>query len=149
MAVWRMQLHPSDPNRAMMHAVQSLAAGFIGLDFRADPDDLTLLGSNLPEGVTAHDVSFATKMAKGDKVLVIVHHFPFALATVSGDYNHIRLADPELRVWFRHFRRVEDVRYYADRVTNAHKWEENKMTGTVQILTDPNGAAYNLIQSWK
>src|SRR5437870_220093 len=99
----RMQLHPSDSERAAMRAVQSLGAGFIGLGFRNDPGDLKLLGSNLPEGVTAQDMRFANDMAIGDKVLVIVHNYPFALATVSGEYNYIRVADPKLRIWFRHF----------------------------------------------
>lgn len=149
MNYWRMQLHPSDPQRAAMHAADSLAAGFIGLDFGDDPGDLTLLKPGpLPKGVLPHDVTFAAKMAVGDKVLVIVHHFPFALATVDGDYNYIRVAAPELRVWFRHFRRVRDVRFYADLVTHAHHWKMIKMTGTVQILTDPRSASYKLIEDW-
>ena len=70
MAYWRMQLHPSDSDRAMMHAVQSLGAGLIGFGFRQDPGDLTLLTPPpLPGGVTAHDLAFATRMALGDKVL--------------------------------------------------------------------------------
>jgi hypothetical protein len=149
MAFWRMQLHPTDPARAAMYAVQSLAAGFIGLGIRRDPGDLTLLPpSPLPEGVTAHDLGFATKMAEGDSVLVILHHFPFALATVQGGYKYVRETVPELRIWFNHFRRVRDVRYNADRVTNAREWEEIKMTSTVQILTDPDSASYRLISAW-
>jgi hypothetical protein len=150
MAFWRMQLHPSDPNHAAMHAVQSLAAGFIGLDWEHDPGDLTLLSpSSLPQNVSAHDFTFASKMEVGDKVLVIVHHFPFALATVDSEYNYIRAKVPELCIWFRHFRRVRDVKYYADRVTNAHKWEGIKMTNTVQILLDADSASYRLISSWE
>jgi hypothetical protein len=149
MVFWRMQLHPSDPGRAAMHTVRSLGAGFIGLDWPRDPGDLTLLDpSALPDGVTANDVGFATKMQVGDQVLVIVHHFPFALATIESDYNYIRAEVPALRIWFRHFRHVRDVRYYADRVTNAHEWEAIKMTSTVQLLSDPDSLSYRLISSW-
>lgn len=42
----------------------------------------------------------------GDVVLIMAHNFPFALVTVSGDYNYIRTPDPEIGVWFRHFRRI-------------------------------------------
>ena len=33
MNYWRIQLHPSDPEQSARHASESLAAGFIGLDF--------------------------------------------------------------------------------------------------------------------
>ena len=36
MAYWRMQLHPNNASEAVRHAVQSLAAGYIGLDFAED-----------------------------------------------------------------------------------------------------------------
>lgn len=61
-------------------------------------------------------------------MLIISHHFPFALATVAGDYNYIRQAVPEIGVWFRHFRRVKEVQLYSDRVTNAANWQQLKMT---------------------
>ncbi len=150
MAYWRMQLHPTDPSRAMMHTVQSLASNLIGFGFNHDPGDLMRLSTPpFPPGVTAHDLAFATKMAVGDRVLVMVHHFPFALATVTGEYNYIRAADPGLHEWMRHFRRVQDVRYYADRITDAHKWAEIVMTGTVQPLTEPTSASYQLIAGWE
>ncbi len=41
MAFWRMQLHPNDASNALRHTSQSLAAGFIGLDFLNPPGDLT------------------------------------------------------------------------------------------------------------
>jgi len=150
MNYWRMQLHPSDPKRAAMHAAESLVAGFIGLDFPEDPGDLPLLKPQPHRtGVLPHELTFATKMAVDDKVLVIVHHLPFALATVDGGYNYIRIADPRLRVWFRHYRRVRDVKFYADFVTNARDWEMIKMTGTVQVLTDPESASYKMIEHWE
>ena len=60
-------------------------------------------------------------MSVGDRVLIIVHHFPFALATVLGEYNYIAAPEPALGVWFRHFRRIDKGAraYFADRVTNA------------------------------
>ena len=33
MTYWRMQLHPADPDQAVKHCVESLASGYIGLDF--------------------------------------------------------------------------------------------------------------------
>lgn len=52
MTYWRMQLHPNQPGEATRHAVESLSAGFIGLDFAEDFGDLTLLpdASRLPVG---------------------------------------------------------------------------------------------------
>ncbi len=87
-------------------------------------------------------------MRPDDQVLIISHHFPFALVTVEGSYNYIRQTVPELGVWFRHFRRVKDVRLYSDYVTNAASWEQLTMTDTISPLRDPNSASYNLIKSW-
>jgi predicted Mrr-cat superfamily restriction endonuclease len=92
--------------------------------------------------------AFAHEMAIGDKVLVIVQNFPVAVATIAGEYNYIREREPELGVWFRHFRRVKDVRYYADRVTNAAAWQQLTMTDTISPLRDPNSASYKLISKW-
>lgn len=36
MTYWRMQLHPSEPDQAVRHSIESLAAGYIGLDFVED-----------------------------------------------------------------------------------------------------------------
>ena len=93
-------------------------------------------------------VEFARRMAIGDKVLIIVHHFPFALVTIAGDYNYVRRPEPEIGVWFNHFRRVSDVKYYGDWVTNAHDWQPLTMTDTISILNDPHSQSYRLIQSW-
>src|SRR5688572_23109023 len=138
MSYWRMQLHPADSASAMKHAVESVGAGFIGLDFADDPGDLrSVARDDLPAGQTDY-WDFAHRMAVGDRVLIIVHHFPFALVTVSGDYNYIRSPEPELGVWFRHFRRVDPSRtmYYADRVTNVSRWDQYRMTDTISILND-------------
>ena len=49
MAYWRMQLHPSESGSAVRHTVESLAAGYIGLDFAVDvPDLLTVAQDALP-----------------------------------------------------------------------------------------------------
>jgi hypothetical protein len=143
-----MQLHPSDPQRSAFHAAQSLCAGFIGLDFEQDEGDLMrATQQNLP---TKHRDywGFAHDMNIGDRVLIISHHFPFALATVAGEYNYIRQPVPEIGVWFRHFRRVEDVRLYADSVTNAAKWQPLKMTDTLARLQDTQSQSYQLIHNW-
>jgi hypothetical protein len=150
MQYWRMQLHPGMPENATRFAVESIAAGFIGLDFLVDPGDLRLAErSALPAGQRDY-YDFAHKMAIGDRVLVIVHHFPFALVTVNGEYNYIRCTEPEIGVWFKHFRRIDRQRtsYYADRKTNVREWEQLRMTDTISILKDPDGKSYRLIEAW-
>ena len=93
-----MQLHPSDAPRAALHAAQSLSAGFIGLDFLHDVGDLLRVQkSSLPAQQNDY-WSFAHDMAVGDRVLIIVHHFPFAIATVTGEYNYIRNPAPQIGV---------------------------------------------------
>ena len=150
MAYWRMQLHPTDPERAAMHTVESLGVRHIGIGFKDDPGDLTKLDPALPrpDGVTSFDLGFATKMSQDDKVLVIVHNYPFALVTVDGEYNYVRRVVPELGIWFNHFRRVRDVRYYADRIKNPKEWQELAFAATIQSLIDPILPSYQLIESW-
>jgi hypothetical protein len=84
----------------------------------------------------------------GDWVLLFAHHFPLALARVAGPYNYIRSAAPEIGVWFRHFRKVEDIRYYGDFVTNARNWEPITMTATITPLREPGSASYQIIGRW-
>lgn len=148
MAYWRMQLHPNDAGEAMRHAVQSLAAGYIGLDFSDEVGDLNVTPKNdLPSGQKDY-WAFAHDMLLGDEVLVFVHHFPFALATIDGEYNYIRTPEPKIGVWFRHFRHVMNVRYYADFRTNAHEWQRITMTDTISPLVDPSSRSYRLIEEW-
>ena len=73
-------------------------------------------------------------------MLLFAHHFPFALVRVAGPYNYIRAAAPEIGVWFRHFRAVEDVRYYGDFVTNARTWKAITMTATITPLREKSSA---------
>ena len=148
MPYWRMQMHPNDGARATQHAVTSLAMGFIGLAFLKDPGDLRRIDpKDLGPGERDY-ADFALRMAAGDKVLVMAHHFPVAVATVEGDYNYVRTPVPELGVWFNHFRRVRDVAYYGDRVTNARDWQRIVMTDTLSPLVDPTSQSYRLIAEW-
>ena len=87
-------------------------------------------------------------MTEGDRVLVVVHHLPFALATVDGEYNYIRNRAPEIGVWFRHFRRVREVRYFGDYKTNAHEWPRTTMTDTICPLRRDDSISYQLIEEW-
>jgi hypothetical protein len=144
-----MQLHPADPANAMRYAVQSLAAGFIGLDFEEEIGDLSRLERDDVPAKQRDYWDFAHKMKKGDLVLVIVHHFPFALARVTGSYNYIREPATELGVWFRHFRPVESLSYYADVVTDLRTWEQLRMTDTISILVQADSKSRQLIDSWQ
>ena len=148
MAYWRMQLHPSESDGAIKHTVESLAAGYIGLDFAVDIPDLLTVGQDAPPPNQRNYWAFAHEMQVGDQVLLFAHHFPFALAAVTGDYNYIRSAAPEIGVWFRHFRAVDDVRYYGDFVTNARTWEPITMTATITPLRDPKSASFELVDRW-
>jgi hypothetical protein len=149
MTHWRMQLHPSKPEAAIEHCVKSLTTGYIGLDFTVDIGDLTTTSRNdVPENQRDY-LAFADEMKPGDHVLIIAHHFPFALVTVDGPYNFIRKPIPELGVWFQHLRKVKNIRYYADFITNAHAWERIIMTDTISPLRDQNSKSYQLIENWK
>jgi hypothetical protein len=148
MSYWRMQLHPSESEGAVRHTVESLCAGYIGLDFAVDvPDLMTVQQSALPEHQRKY-WPFAHEMTVGDWVMIFTHHFAFALARVAGDYNYIRATAPEIGVWFRHFRRVDSVRYYGDFVTNARAWAPLVMTATITPLRDQSSASYQLIDEW-
>jgi hypothetical protein len=136
----------------MKHAVRSLSQGFIGLDFGEDVGedvgDLRFIDpEELPVGCRDYS-DFARRMKIGDEVLVVVHHYPFALARVSSDYLYVTNRVPEIGVWFRHFRRVERVWYYSDHVTNPKQWKKLVMTDTISILNDPESKSYRLIADW-
>ncbi|WP_193075407.1 hypothetical protein [Pseudomonas sp. FME51] len=146
MAYWRMQLHPDDSGNSAAHSAESLSAGFIGLDFAVPVGDLEL---HDVASIPAHQrdyVAFANKMDIGDRVLIISHHFPFAVCTVAGPYNYIKRPVPQLGVWFRHFRAVQDVKYFADFKTNARSWDQIKMTDTISPLVNEGTASLALIR---
>ena len=148
MTYWRMQVHPGDSDKAVKHTVESLSAGYIGLDFITDvPDLLTLSQEMLPENQRNY-WGFAHEMELGDRVLLFAHHFPLALIRVASPYNYIRSIAPEIGVWFRHFRKVDDVRYYGDFVTDARKWEYITMTATITPLRESTSKSYQLINEW-
>jgi hypothetical protein len=149
MAYWRMQLHPDEKGYAVRHSVESLAAGFIGLDFAADVGNLLTIDKSSIAPKQRPYWAFAHDMKQGDWVLIIAHHFPVALAQISGDYNYIRQPDQGIGVWFRHFRRVNRAMYYADLITNASKWEPIKMTETIAPLHEPSSKSYQLIEFWR
>jgi hypothetical protein len=148
MTYWRMQLHPNESEGAIRHTVESLSAGYIGLDFATDvPDLLTEPQTELPEN-SRNYWSFGHEMEVGDWVLLFTHHFPFALVRVAGPYNYIRSAAPEIGVWFRHFRKVDSVRYYGDLVTDARNWEPITMNATITPLREQGSASYQIIERW-
>jgi hypothetical protein len=148
MAYWRMQLHPSSSGDAVKHTVKSLAAGYIGLDFAIDVGDLLRTEQSALPATQKDYWAFAHSMDIDDLVLIQSHHFPFALARISGGYNYIRSPAPEIGVWFRHFRPVDRIRYYADFRTNAREWDRITMTDTISPLHDSAGKAHCLIEEW-
>jgi len=148
MAFWRMQLHPSESTQSVSHTMKSLGLGYIGLDFAEPPGDLTDIDRvAIPSGQRDY-WEFAHTMAQGDLVLVIAHHYPCALVQVIGQYNYIRSPNEEIGVWFRHFRRVEVLGYYADYITNPARWEQTTMTDTISALHTPSSKSFTLIQRW-
>ena len=146
MKYWRMQLHPDDSGNSISHSASSLSSGFIGLDFEGEIGDLEFEKSeNIPKYQKDY-VAFEKDMSIGDKVLIISHHFPFAVCTISGEYNYIKEPVPELGLWFRHFRRVENIRYYADYKTNANSWQSITMTDTISPLKNEGTLSLDLIK---
>ena len=148
MTYWRMQLHPNDSAKAILHSTRSLGLGYIGLDFADPPGDLTDVDSETIPQSQRDYVNFAHTMAVDDLVLVVAHHYPHALVKVKGNYNYIRDPRKELGVWFRHFRRVKVLGYYADYETNPANWMQTTMTDTISVLRDQSGISYTLITEW-
>jgi hypothetical protein len=148
MNLWRMQLHPSDSEHAVSHSMKSLGLGYIGLDFADPPGDLTDVAQNEIERGQRDYWDFAHTMRIGDRVLIVAHHYPCALVEVVDEYNYIRNPEKELGVWFRHFRRIKVLSYYADFVKNPVEWVKTKMADTISILHDTDGISYQLIQRW-
>ena len=143
-----MQLHPSDSGRAVAHSMKSIGLGYIGLDFQNPPGDLTDVSRDDISATQRDYWEFAHVMKEGDKVLIVAHHYPCALVEVTGEYNYIRRPQEELGVWFRHFRGVRVLGYYADFKTNPSSWEQTTMTDTISILKSQDGVSYQLIQRW-
>ena len=148
MTSWRMQLHPKAPGGSARHAAESLSAGFVGLDFKWDVGDLCRAKYDELPSEEKNQWAFAHDMAEGDHVLIFSHHYPFALARVTGPYNYIRHPVPEIGVWFRHFRRVAAVRYYGDFRTNASLWKPLTMTATLTPLRSSESGSQQLVDEW-
>jgi len=148
MGYWRMQVHPDDPRHSVRETIASLAGGYIGIDAPGEVHDLGLAPPKALSAGQQEALAFAQEMAIGDRVLVFAHHFPFALVRVAGRYNYVRSPIPERGILFRHFRPIDDVRYYADLATNAREWESILMTDRMAPLNDPNSMSYQLIERW-
>ena len=148
MTYWRMQLHPPSRRDAVKHTIESLAAGYIGLDFAAEVGDLLETEQGSLPASQKHYWAFAHEMQKGDLVLIIAHQFPVALVTVAGAYSYSRAIAPEIGVWFRHFRKIDDIQYYDDFQTNSLIWDRIAMTDAISPLRDPNSLSYRLIEDW-
>ncbi len=148
MRYWRMQLHPGDSDRSAEYAARCLAAGFIGLDFPEDPGDLTKIRREELATTQRDFWDFAHTMSPGDWVLVIVHHFPYALTRVQGGYNYLKAEPEEMGIWFRHFRKIDETAFYADYLKDATSWERITMTDTISVLTTPDTKSRMLIDEW-
>lgn len=149
MPYWRMQLHPNEPLRAAFYTVNSLANGFIGLDFAEDTGDLTKLDVDSLETQPNNIRAFIYELKSNDWVLIFLHHQPFALVTDIGEYNYIKNLVSELNIWFRHFRKVKKIYYYSDvfgKIQEKHS--VLKMTNTFSGVSSDTESG-NLINEWK
>ena len=149
MSYWRMQLHPDDAQYSSSYAYESIGKGFIGLGFATEVGDLlTNQSENILDRQKSYRV-FATEMSIGDKVLIMSHHIPLAVVTISSDYNYIRSPLQKLGVWFNHFREIDTnlTIYYSDYQTNIKNWESIPMTNTVSSLKNASSKSYQLIET--
>lgn len=145
---WRMQLHPTDSTFSSFYANTSIAKGFIGLGFENKVGDLLELQDIEILGKQKDYLLFATEMKVGDIVLIMSHHNPVAVVKIKSDYNYIRETVPELGIWFRHFRKIEDeIIYYTDFETNKNNFQSITMSGTISPLRDENSQSRKLIQA--
>ena len=147
MSYWRMQLHPDDAKYSSYYAHESIAKGFIGLGFATEVGDLLIDKNNILDHQKNY-TAFASDMDIGDKVLIMSHHIPLAVVTISSDYNYIRNPLKSLGVWFNHIREIDTelTIYYSDYQTNIKKWENIPMTNTISPLKDPSSKSYQLIE---
>jgi hypothetical protein len=148
MTSWRMQLHPNTAGESARLAAESLSRGFIGLDFTADVGDLMRVLKRDLTPVEKIYWMFAHEMQEGDFVLIYVHNYPFALARVAGPYNYIKTPVPQIGVWFRHFRKVDQVHYYSDFITNPKNWEASVMPATITPLRNVDTQSQQLLNEW-
>jgi hypothetical protein len=148
MTYWRMQVALDDSRTTVRDTILSLAGGYIGIEAPGDTGDLGAAPRDALSAGQREAWSFAQEMAIGDRVLVFTHHYPFALVRIASRYNHVRAPVPEHGILYRHFRRVDEVRCYADLAPNPREWESIAMTERVAPLRDPNSLSYQLIERW-
>jgi hypothetical protein len=148
MTYWRMQVHPGKSKNPFKDTVECISAGYIGLDFHKNksvPHLFTVPKEKLPKD-QQHYWAFAHEMKIGDRVLVFAHNIPLALVRVAGEYEYSTA--PEIRVWFRHLRQIDDIRYYWDCPIDLKKWEHIPMAETIAPLRNPEADSFQLIKKW-
>lgn len=143
-----MQLHPDEPRNVVRNTIATLATGYIGIDVPGEVRDLATAHPMALSARQREAAAFTQEMAVGDRVLVFAHHFPFALVRIAGGYNYVCSPVPAHGILFRHFRAVDDVRYYTDFAPNAREWESILVTERMAPLNDPNAMSYLLIEHW-
>ena len=87
-------------------------------------------------------------MKAGDFVLIMAHHYPFALVKVDGPYNYIRKPKQLYPGMAQAFPPGEGSSVLGDWVTNAHSWKKISMTNTISRLDDRGTESYQLIEQW-
>lgn len=149
MNYFRMQLHPDDSGQASKHASESISAGFVGLGFDEDPGDLTKVTPDKAQlSNNEHSYWEILNIQKGDFILVMSHHYPFALVQVEEGYNYIKKPVHELGIWFNHFVRIDKLatRYYSDYITNPANWTKIVAIMTLQKLVKTDTLSYAVIE---
>lgn len=154
MNYWRMNLHPNESMKSISHTTASLTANYIGLGFLNDPGDLEI-SSPLPIHQSNNEFTywqFYAELKIGETVAIFAHNLPFALVQVSGEYNYIKSPMPESGLWFNHFRKIENLRYFLDEYT-FEKWinffENPPPTQmTIQRHSDTSKPIYKFIEAW-
>lgn len=148
MSYWRMQLHPNDAEYASFYTINSLANGFIGLDFGNDPGDLEKLKECELEKTPNNIYAFVKEITRTDVVIIFLHHHPFAIVRNVEEYNYIKQPIDEVNIWFRHFRKFKDISYYSDvfgTIKDEHK--NIKMSNTFSGVSEDSETG-KLIQGW-
>ncbi|WCL50760.1 hypothetical protein [Leptospira sp. GIMC2001] len=149
MNYYRMQLHPDDSKQSSRYASESISAGFVGLGFVTDPGDLTKIKpQDTILSINENTYWAITDIEPGDFILIMSHHFPYALVKVTEGYNYIKKPVPELGIWFNHFVRVEKkfTKYYSDFITNPKDWQNITTTMTIQKLINIDTISMKVIK---
>ena len=148
MAFWRMQLHPERIDRARDLALESLERGYVGLDFRGKVGNLSVSHDGTEKGQRPYRL-IQSEMAVGDLVLIQVGEEPLALAEVEGDYEFEPDPKNARGVWFRHMRKVGNVRYYDVYIQSGATRERLPLRPALQAVRRTDQPAYRLIERWR